>query len=260
MISGSPILSIITVVRNSAATLEQAMLSVLGQKTPEIEYIVLDGNSSDGSQEIIRLHEAQLDYWHSKPDKGISHAFNQGIALANGQYIGLLNADDFYEPGILFHILARIKGGETADILHGQVRYHDPRTGRSYIEIPDLSRIRRFMSVYHPTMFVKREAYEEIGDYSESYEFAMDSEWVHRAIQSDLVFLDLQSIVTNMRLQGVSHQNLRKSLIEYRSSSIEHFNNTCEATYYYLRQSLLHTVLKNSTLRRLWLTSTRGDK
>lgn len=246
----SPTLTIITVVKNSCDTLEQAITSVINQKTPEIEYVVIDGGSTDGSTEIIEKYSNAIDYWHSKKDRGISDAFNLGIANAHGRFIGILNADDFYEPEILARVCSLLKSNEDIDVLHGSVRLHDQTNQLSYIERPDLSKIRRYMSIYHPTMFVRKTAYENVGLYSENFRFAMDSEWVHRAIVQGMIFFETDCVIANMRLQGASHKSLTRSLAEYRISSITNFDNRFEATYYFFRQLMIQHLLKIGVLKR----------
>lgn len=96
--NGQPLVTIITVVYNSAEHLAQAMESVLNQTYPLVEYIVIDGGSTDGSLDIIKRYESQLDYWISERDKGIYDAMNKGVALARGAWIGFKNADDWFVP------------------------------------------------------------------------------------------------------------------------------------------------------------------
>ena len=91
-----PLISIITVSHNAADFIEQTIASVLSQTYPFIEYIVIDGASSDGTVDIIRRYESRLAYWHSKPDRGIAQAFNLGLEQAGGDWIVYLNADDFF--------------------------------------------------------------------------------------------------------------------------------------------------------------------
>ena len=115
-----PLVSIVTVVHNRARTLPRAIDSVLAQEYPELEYIVVDGCSTDGTVDVIRRYEHHIDVWISEPDRGISEAFNKGVALARGQIIGLLNSDDWYEAGA---VSAAVRALEASgcDIVHGQL-------------------------------------------------------------------------------------------------------------------------------------------
>src|SRR5690242_19312818 len=96
--SQKPLVSIITIVYNGETYLEQAINSVLQQSYPHIEYIVIDGGSTDKSVSIIKKYESNIQYWISGRDNGIADAFNKGLAKAKGNVIGFINADDWYEP------------------------------------------------------------------------------------------------------------------------------------------------------------------
>ena len=90
--------SIVTITFNSQKTLNRTIDSVLGQTYPDIEYIVIDGGSTDGTLDILRARDNDIDFWLSEPDAGISDAFNKGISLAHGAYVALVNSDDWLEP------------------------------------------------------------------------------------------------------------------------------------------------------------------
>lgn len=94
-VSEKPLITVVTVVYNGAETLEQTILSVVNQTYDNIEYIIIDGSSTDGTLDIIKKYEDKIDYWQSEPDKGIYDAMNKGIKLANGNWIYILGSDDF---------------------------------------------------------------------------------------------------------------------------------------------------------------------
>src|SRR4051812_41105410 len=93
-----PLISVITVVYNGAATLERTIKSVLKQTYKNIQYIIIDGRSNDGTIDIIKKYEKYISYWVSEPDKGIYDAMNKGVAAATGTLVGILNSDDYYVP------------------------------------------------------------------------------------------------------------------------------------------------------------------
>lgn len=255
-----PLVSVITVVLNSAETLEECMQSVLTCRADidrgDVEYVIIDGGSRDGSREIVAANEAQLAYWISEPDSGISDAFNKGIAQTRGKYVAILSADDFYEPGALSEVVSTIRDSrDEIGILHGSVRYIDPETSTTLIRSPDLSQIERFMSIYHPTMFVRRNLYDEIGTYSTDYNLAMDSEWVHRAINAGSTFHEMAQVITNVRLRGASHRDQLKALWEFRRSTISHFGRRIRADFYFLRQAAFQGLLKLRWFNQLWRSS-----
>src|SRR5688572_26851104 len=113
-----PLVSIITIVFNGEKHLQQTIESVLGQTYSNIEYIIVDGGSKDNSVSIIEKYSTQLAYWISEPDKGISDAFNKGISKANGEMIGLINADDWYEKDTVQKVMA-LRGN--CDVVYGNL-------------------------------------------------------------------------------------------------------------------------------------------
>ena len=119
-----PLISVITITLNTALTLDTAIQSVLNQTYDNIEYIIIDGGSTDGSLDIIRKYEDRIAYWTSEPDSGISEAFNKGITAATGEISGIINADDYYEPAAVA-LAVSVLTQTGADIVHGMVQYRD---------------------------------------------------------------------------------------------------------------------------------------
>ena len=116
----APVISIVTIVFNGERHLEQTIQSVLDQNYPNLQYIIIDGGSTDHSLEIIKKYEKDLYFWTSEKDKGISDAFNKGIAHATGDIIGIINADDWYEPRTFERVASQM--GD-ADICFGDVQF-----------------------------------------------------------------------------------------------------------------------------------------
>jgi glycosyltransferase involved in cell wall biosynthesis len=188
----------------------------------------------------------------SEADDGISAAFNKGIALATGDYIGIINADDYYEPPAFKPIADAIEHNNYPDIIHGSLRYI-PSSGTSYIEHPDISRIWDYMSVFHPTMFISNKAYQAIGAYRLDFQYAMDSEWVHRALKNNLTFAQIEVVLSNMRLGGTSHKNMYYSLREFRRSTITHGGKKSGAYLYFVRQLIIQNCIKCKWVKRFLL-------
>ena len=104
-----PLVSVVTIVRNGFKTLPRTLDSVFSQDFPEIEYIVVDGQSTDGTLDVVQQNQNRIALWISEPDLGISDAFNKGIALSRGEIVALLNSDDWYEPGAIRAVVAEMR-------------------------------------------------------------------------------------------------------------------------------------------------------
>lgn len=241
--------SIITPCLNARETIRETIESVLQQRTAAVEYIIIDGGSTDGTLDIINEYADAIDVFISEPDDGISDAFNKGISLATGDYIGIINADDYYEPGALQAISVIAEQHHTPDVIHGSLRYL-PATGSHYVEHPNISRIFDYMSVFHPTLFIHRNAYKSVGLYSKKFRYAMDSEWVHRAITAKLTFIQSPEIISNMRLEGTSHQYMHRSLFEFYRSATRHGASQLSAGYYFIRQLMIQTLINIDWVKR----------
>lgn len=208
----NPLLSIITIVYNSGRTLEQTICSVLNQDFTDYEYILIDGASTDGSMEVISKYYSNIHLIVSEPDNGISDAMNKGIALSNGSLIGIIHANDWYEANIFSQVASLHRQHPTA-ILHGNLQYWKNET-RYYVTTADESKLKMQMTIHHPTIFVPRAIYESVGLYRRDFKFAMDHEWAMRAKYSGQKFIYLQTIIANMRIDGVSNKKWIKAYLE----------------------------------------------
>lgn len=247
-----PRLSIITPCFNAVTTIRDTIESVVTQGFDDMEYIIIDGGSTDGTLEILQEYSGIIDKMVSEPDQGISDAFNKGVELASGDYIGIINADDYYDPRAFSRILQAAADHGDPDVIYGSLRYL-PLTGRDYMEHPRIGRIWNYMSVFHPAMFIHRTAYQKIGAYKVDYRYAMDSEWVHRAVARSLKLVQCYGVISNMRLGGVSHKNSLSSLSEFRRSAITHGASKIMANYYFVRQSAIQKLVNIRLVRALRL-------
>jgi len=216
------LISVVIPVLNNVQQFSSLMEQLIAYHIAELEIIVIDGGSDDGTVDVIKNHEAAISYWETGQDKGISDAFNRGIQRAQGQLIAILNSDDYWEDSTFSTILAALKKDHDADIFYGDLRFVDEDKGESYIKKPDLNRMKYRMNIFHPAMFISKEAYVQIGLYRLDYHYAMDSEWCHRAMEAQLNFHYIPQVLTSMRLGGVSDTLFEKSLNEYRQSIILH--------------------------------------
>lgn len=233
-----PLVTVITVCRNAAATLEQTFASIAAQTYPHIEYIVVDGGSTDNTVEMIRACPA-VSRWLSESDKGISDAFNKGIAMASGEWIGIINADDWYEPDAIATVM---NFADKADVIHGAVRYWDGTVPKE-VFYPCQERLTWEMTVNHPSVFIRRDVYEKIGGFNLEYMLAMDYELLLRALTAGFRFLELkETVLANMRYGGASDNNWREGLKESRRAKDIHLHTTLRNSLYFLWQNLRGTA------------------
>lgn len=194
-----PLVSIITVCRNAEATITRTIASVAAQKCARLEYIVIDGASTDGTVDILKNSPA-VTQWISEPDHGIVDAFNKGLAMARGQWIGIINADDWYEDDAVVLALEHASG---ADVVHGSVRYWEADTAREVYH-PAHEKLHLEMTINHPSMFVRRSVYEELGGFDPAYKYAMDYELALRLMLGEARFQAIPQVMANMRYGGTS--------------------------------------------------------
>ncbi|MBC5774889.1 glycosyltransferase [Pontibacter sp. KCTC 32443] len=198
---GLPLVSVVTVVYNGQKSLEQTIQSVLNQTYPNLEYIIVDGGSTDGTLDIIRKYEESIAYWKSEKDNGISDAFNKGISLATGELIGLLNADDWYEPDALETIVSAYKPGS---VVHGNMQYWNEDGSKGLFFKPNQKLLPKEMTINHPTVFISRSLYEQYGTFSTNYKLAMDYHLLLRLYLASVPFIEVDKTIANMRSGGFS--------------------------------------------------------
>lgn len=221
----APRISVVTTVRNGAKTLERTIQSVRNQNISGLEYIIVDACSTDGTHDIIRAHGDVVTCWISERDRGISDGFNKGIALSQGMYITLLNADDWLSPGQLAQGVKTLD--ETgADFVFGDLLYHDG-TGKPLYRIRGeaeySNRIGHVMpGLNHPTVIVRRSAYERHGLFDLTLSLAMDYEFLLRLHRAGCRGVYDAGIVGHMSLEGASDTASRRALAEVRDIAIRH--------------------------------------
>jgi glycosyltransferase involved in cell wall biosynthesis len=175
-----PLLTIITAVLNNEKYLEESITSLQNQKYKNYEHIIIDGGSTDRTVDIIKKYEDRIDYWCSEKDKGIYDAFNKGMKLASGQYIGFLNSDDSYSDNA-FEILTKyIKINSDKDFIFGAVKKH---WGVLYGYKPyKIYWSWGFYSSHSTGFFIKTESAKKVGLYNLKYKFSADYDYFFRMI------------------------------------------------------------------------------
>jgi glycosyltransferase len=210
-------ISIITVSLNASDNIKQAINSVANQLDVSLEHIICDGFSTDGTQYII---EKQLVlYSHinyiSEKDDGIYDAINKGIRMATGDVIGILNSDDFYADNlVLKKVLNQFETNQSNDIVYGDLNYvHKLSPSKIFRKWISKDYYDNFFEdgndLPHPTMFVRKEVFEKIGNYNTSLKIASDYEWMLRALNVNQIKSKyIPILMINMRLGGVSNKSL----------------------------------------------------
>lgn len=207
--------SIITVVYNNKETLAEAIESVLNQSYMDIEYIVIDGNSTDGTINVVNSYLSKISVFLSEKDKGIYDAMNKGINLARGQIIGILNSDDIYDnDDIIKMVVDKFKTNDNLDVLYGDLVYvkrdNTNNIVRKWIS-KDYSP--SFFSngnvPPHPSLFVKKHIYEKAGLFNITFKLAADYEFMLRIFEKLKVnSLYLPGVIVKMRLGGSTNKSL----------------------------------------------------
>lgn len=240
-----PLVSIITVVYNGEKYLEHTFTSVLNQTYNNIEYIVIDGGSTDGTLDIIKKYDNHISYWLSEQDEGISNAFNKGISIAAGDIIGIINADDWYELDTVEKVIERFLECK-ADIVHGIMC----RAGE--LIIPDEAMLNYEMAINHPTTFVTRLSYLKVGLFRNDFHYAMDYEWTLRAKNSGLSFSYINQCLANMRSDGVSDRGWQMGLWESLKAQNLHHPNRKLFNYLFFTFQIIKRTVRN-LLEKTWL-------
>ena len=215
-------LSIITVVRNNVAEIGETMASVLdAQPGVELEYIVIDGASTDGTVEKILERRSELAYFVSEPDHGIYQAMNKGIRRAAGDVLGVVNAGDRYFPGALKLVADAFADPARLDhtVFWGDAEYS--RLGRVRGFRP--SNLSRGAFALHPTMFVPRRVYDRVGLYDESFRLLGDYDWMYRAVHRHGVEpLYCPELIAYYREGGISDRHIAACLRDELRVKIRH--------------------------------------
>lgn len=216
-----PLVSIITVVFNGEKYLEQTIQNVVSQTYDNTEYIVIDGGSTDGTLDIIRKYEDKIAYWISEKDEGISDALNKGIKLSSGEVIGIIHSDDYYaSKDVVLSIVSEFNKHQKIKAIYGILDSVDPKTGKLELRCgkdcsPNV--IRKRMYIPHPTLFCKKEVYENIGYFRKDLKCAMDYEWAIRLVKYTRPYF-LNERIAVMRRGGINMRNVKKAFWETSKS------------------------------------------
>ena len=226
-------ISLITATYNSAETVRDTLQSVLNQTFKDIDYIIVDGGSKDGTLDIVKefepLFEGRLR-WVSEPDKGIYDAMNKGIMMAQGDVVGILNSDDFFaSDDILEKVNATFEKDEGLDAVYGDIKYVDnqdiTKTVRRYSSAKfSRKKILFGLMPAHPSFYVKKKCYDEFGLYSLDYKIASDYDMFVRMIwKGNIVTKYLPMTFVIMRYGGASSTGFKshKTIMKEHLKSVK---------------------------------------
>ncbi|MEM6763293.1 MAG: glycosyltransferase family 2 protein [Bacteroidota bacterium] len=215
---GTPTISLITVCFQAEAYLKSCIDSIIAQDYPSIEYIIIDGGSTDGTLDIIRAYEQHIDQWVSERDEGLYDAMNKGICMASGEVIGFLHADDVYEhPSVISTVMKAFEDSSIGAV-YGDLVYVDAENTdyiTRYYPARDftVSKFRKGMMPPHPTFFVRTSLYEKMGNFDTSYEICADFDLMVRMLyQGQVSSSYIPSVLVRMRNGGISTRNLSSTI------------------------------------------------
>ncbi|MDF3079061.1 MAG: hypothetical protein K0S09_2950 [Sphingobacteriaceae bacterium] len=243
---GRPVLSVITVVFNDVKHIERTVVSVLNQTYENVEYIIIDGGSTDGTREILKKYGARIARFVSEKDTGIYNAMNKGLALATGDYVLFMNSgDEIYSPDTVAKVFA---SAADADIYYGETEMINENLqslGQRRHKAPDaltFSSFRFGMSVSHQAIYIRRSLTEP---FDERYKLSSDIDWILKAIGKARKIVNVKIYVAKYLVGGMSKTRHRQSLLErFRIFSkqygiipniLSHFVIAANLSLYYLK-------------------------
>ncbi|MDP9046562.1 MAG: glycosyltransferase [Bacteroidota bacterium] len=246
-----PTLSVITVVFNNAADIERTLLSVINQSYPAIEYIVIDGQSTDGTLESIQRNKDRISKIISEKDEGIYDAMNKGLALATGDYVIFMNsADEFYANNTVEKVFATLPD---ADIYYGETEMIDATggsLGQRRHKAPAQFNWRSFnygMNVSHQAIYIRRSITEP---FDHRYQLSADIDWIIRAAKKAEKIVNVNRYVARYKVGGMSKAKHRQSLLERFDIMKRHYG---------LIPTVLNHVVIAFNLGKYWLKNRRTN-
>ena len=213
-------ISIITAVYNNVRTIRDCIKSVASQTYPDIEHIVIDGGSNDGTVDAIKKNETKIAQFMSEPDRGIYNALNKGINQATGEIIGFLHGDDFYATNKVIETVVSQMTSHEVESCYGDLVYVSKNDSSKVIRYWQscpyhTGLFQRGWMPPHPTFFVKKKIYEEHGVFDHNFRISGDYEIMLRFLERYRVStIYIPEVLVKMRMDGMSNRNLRNLLIK----------------------------------------------
>lgn len=238
-------ITVITVCYNRKATIGKAIKSVLEQKYSNIEYIIIDGNSTDGTREIIESYSDRISQYISEPDKGMYDAINKGLKLATGDVIGLMHSDDeFYDENALTKIAARFMYDSNTEGVYGDGIYvsndSEERLIRNRIGGAfSLQKVKSGWLPLHPTVYLKKSIIDKYGLYNLDFKIASDTEFLLRYLYKYRIKMDyINTYIVKMRMGGMSTNTKRAVEVLYEDYKIYKYHGLDAFLVVFLKKSI----------------------
>jgi glycosyltransferase involved in cell wall biosynthesis len=245
-----PRITIVTPSFNQAAFIERTICSVLDQSYPNLEYIIIDGGSTDGSVEVIRRYEKHLAFWVSEQDRGQSHAINKGLKLATGDWVAWQNSDDIFYPGAFQSLANAARKNVHSNLIVGNMNLIDEQSDvindLKYVTPTYDALLAEGMVLANQAAFWRRSIHEKIGYLKEDLHYGLDFEWFLRVLQHG------RATHVNKTWGGLRiHSETKTSQFQVL------FDNECAKILEGKRVSI--AKLRMYQLRRLFLMLAKGD-
>lgn len=212
-------ISIITSVYNNHETISEAIESVLSQNYPDIEYIIVDGGSNDGTVEIVQSYGERITKFVSERDRGIYDGLNKGVGLATGDVIAFLHSDDVYASADIIALVAKEFEKGDVDGVYGDLVY-TPKNDTSKVlrywksKKFEIKMLRSGWMPAHPTLFLKRSVYEKFGEFDLSFKIAADYDFMLRVLKGGIHVSYIPHVLYKMRVGGESNKSLKNIMLK----------------------------------------------
>jgi glycosyltransferase involved in cell wall biosynthesis len=242
--------SIITVSNNSVRTISDTINSVLSQTFSNIEYIIIDGASTDGTIEVIKSFGEKISFFISEPDNGIYDAINKGIRISSGNIVGILNSDDFFYNNDVIQIVADAFRENKIDAVFGDAIFVDPANTSRIVRYYSSKKFYpgRFRFGYmpaHPSFYVKREIFGKLGYYKVDYKIAADFEFLVRLLYLNKIeykYLEMPFLV--MRMGGVSNKSVISNFTLNKEIARACRENGIKTNYFFIYSKYLIKIFE----------------